>query len=419
MKRIIFMLVLLWMGAMSALNVCAEEEVLFFDDFDEYTWTASPTVTASDSWVTFDTLSGKTITVEKNFEKDASNIGEITIEYKLRFEDGAENIANTYSMPTIAGKSQAADKETIYIGGITSKRFLFYHKTGNIAKYAIKPNMDYIIKAIINYHKDSFEVAIYEEGNDEPVQIHKDMKPREIKDLSSLKLGKITMSIPKNVVIKMDYMKISSTGLNLKSIAPDMSKMIRTDSSISLEFSHELQEDTLNAIKVIDKNGKEVLSEVKLDKDDKKKCEIYFKGGLEYDASYTLQISDGLMSVDGKEFGGLEKTFNTEKSPFFVNSVLYYNENNEKISSDSLMGVKVLTNSVFISNSAGNEKTVTVLNLIYGEDDKLLRLYNSGITAENADKEYTIDMDLSDISQASYVKTYIWDSLEGMIKEKV
>lgn len=419
MKRVIFMLVLLWMGAMAALNVYAEEEVLFFDDFDEYTWTASPTVTASDSWVTFDTLSGKTITVEKNIEKDASNIGEITIEYKLRFEEGAENISSTYSMPTITGKSLAADKETIYVAGISQKRFLFYHKSGNIAKYALKPNMDYLVRAIINYHKNSFEVAIYEDGNDVPVQIHKDMNPREIKDLSSLQLGKITMSIPKNVVIKMDYMKISSTGLNLKSIAPDMSKMIRTDSSISLEFSHELQEDTLNAIKVVDKNGKEVLSEVKQDKDDKKKCEIYFKGGLEYDASYTLQISDGLMSVDGKEFGGLEKTFNTEKSPFFVNSVLYYNENDEKISSDSLAGVKVLTNSVFISNSAGKEKTVTVLNLIYGEDDKLLKLYNSKITAENSDKEYTIDMDLSDISQASYVKTYIWDSLEGMIKEKV
>ena len=271
------MLVLLWVEVMSIHNVCVEEEVFFFDGFDEYTWTASPTVTASDSWVTFDTLSGKTITVEKNFEKDASNIGEITIEYKLRFEEGTENIANTYSMPTITGKSQAADKETIYIGGVISKRFLFYHKTSNIAKYAIKPNIDYIIKAIINYHKNSFEVAIYEDGNDEPVQIHKDMNPREIKDLSSLQLGKITMSIPKNVVIKMDYMKIPSTGLNLKSIAPDMSKMIRTDSLISMEFSHELQEDTLNAIKVIDKNGKEVLSKVKQDKDDKKKC---LKAGL-------------------------------------------------------------------------------------------------------------------------------------------
>lgn len=107
-----------------------------------------------------------------------------------------------------------------------------------------------------------------------------------------------------------------------------------------------------------------------------------FKGGLEYDASYTLQISDELMSVDGKEFGGLEKTFNTEKPPFFINSFLYYNENNEKISSDSLTGVKVLTDSVFISNSAGKEKTVTVLNLIYGEDDKLLKLYNSNIYTE-------------------------------------
>ena len=60
------MLMLLYVG-MSILNLCVEEEVLFFDGFDEYTWTASPTVTASDSWVTFDTLSGKTITVEKNF----------------------------------------------------------------------------------------------------------------------------------------------------------------------------------------------------------------------------------------------------------------------------------------------------------------------------------------------------------------
>lgn len=108
-----------------------------------------------------------------------------------------------------------------------------------------------------------------------------------------------------------------------------------------------------------------------------------FKGGLEYDASYTLQISDELMSVDGKEFGGLEKTFNTEKPPFFINSFLYYNENNEKISSDSLTGVKVLTDSVFISNSAGKEKTVTVLNLIYGEDGKLLKLYNSKCGIKN------------------------------------
>ena len=47
------MLVLLYV-VMSILNVCVEEEFFFFDGFDEYTWTASPTVTASDSWVACD-----------------------------------------------------------------------------------------------------------------------------------------------------------------------------------------------------------------------------------------------------------------------------------------------------------------------------------------------------------------------------
>lgn len=47
------MLVLLYVG-MSILNVCVEEEVLFFDGFDEYTWTASPTATVSYSRVACD-----------------------------------------------------------------------------------------------------------------------------------------------------------------------------------------------------------------------------------------------------------------------------------------------------------------------------------------------------------------------------
>jgi len=203
--------------------------------------------------------------------------------------------------------------------------------------------------------------------------------------------------------------------LRLKEVTPNTNKKVRTDSSIQLTFSHELNEDTLSAIKVFDENDNEVLCDIKPDDENNKKYEIYFPAGLLYDKKYKLSLSDELRSVEGKEMGSYEEAFTTEKSPFSIDSVLYYNQENKKISKDALSGVTNLTNLLIVTNNSGVEKKIRVLNLIYDENDRLLKLENSELIIEDGGTRYRIDMDLADIKNVAYVKTHIWNSVEGMI----
>jgi len=113
--------------------------------------------------------------------------------------------------------------------------------------------------------------------------------------------------------------------------------------------------------------------------------------------------------------GSYEEAFTTEKSPFSIDSVLYYNQENKKISKDALSGVTNLTNLLIVTNNSGVEKKIRVLNLIYDENDRLLKLENSELIIEDGGTRYRIDMDLADIKNVAYVKTHIWNSVEGMI----
>ena len=160
------------------------------------------------------------------------------------------------------------------------------------------------------------------------------------------------------------------------------------------------------------------MCDIKKDAENNKKYEIYFPAGLLYDEKYTLYVSNELKSVEGKEAGVYEEDFTTEKSPFSIDSVLYYNQESKKISADALSGVTTLTNLLVVTNNSGMDKDLRVLNLIYDENNRLLKIENTELTAENKGTRYRIDMDLNGIESAAYVKTHIWDSIEGMMEIK-
>jgi len=412
MKKIIFLVSALLM--MSAVAVAhAEGEVVFQEEFDEYTWTSNKNVSVQDGWVTFDGTTGG-FTVEKTVGADMANTTELEIEYKLKFEESVDNVDNSWTFPRFIGKSDKDSEEEIYSAGIYVKRFLFYKNGGNIAQYNFLPDLEYVIKAKLNYIKDTFDVEIYEEGIETPVQKHA-LTPQLITDMTTMKFNIARFAVPKGTKVSVDYIRVYSTGLRLKEVTPNTNKKVRTDSSIQLTFSHELNEDTLSAIKVFDENDNEVLCDIKPDDENNKKYEIYFPAGLLYDKKYKLSLSDELRSVEGKEMGSYEEAFTTEKSPFSIDSVLYYNQENKKISKDALSGVTNLTNLLIVTNNSGVEKKIRVLNLIYDENDRLLKLENSELIIEDGGTRYRIDMDLADIKNVAYVKTHIWNSVEGMI----
>jgi hypothetical protein len=70
----------------ATITAYAEGEVIFQDEFDEYTWTSNKNVTVQDGWVTFDATNGG-FTVEKTVGADMANTTELEIEYKLKFEE--------------------------------------------------------------------------------------------------------------------------------------------------------------------------------------------------------------------------------------------------------------------------------------------------------------------------------------------
>lgn len=413
MKKIIFIFSALIFVISASVSAHAEGEVLFQEDFDEYTWTNASKVNISDGWAEFDATSGG-FTVEKNIDVAAENLTEISIEYKLRFEESIDNVDNSWTFPRVIGESAKDAEEEIYSAGIYVKRFLFYKNGGNIANYYFQPDLDYVIKANLNYSKNKFSVEIYEEGTEEAVQTH-NLEPQAITDITTMKIKTVRFAVPKGAKVKVDYIKVLSTGLRLKEVTPSLANKVRTDSSLKLLFSDELDAATLSGIKVSDENGNAVVCDIIQDEEDKKLYEIYFPAGLLYDTSYKLSVSNEVKSISGKEFGAYEKEFITEALPFYIRSVLYYNENNKKIAADALSGVISLTNLILFSNNSGMEKQVTVLNLIYDENNRLLKLDNTVQTVEKGSNKYTISIDLADIENASYVKTYIWDSVEGMI----
>ena len=415
MKKIIFLMSSILMLS-ATFTAYAEGEVIFQDDFDEYTWTSNKNVSVQDGWVTFDATNGG-FTVEKTVGADMANTTELEIEYKLKFEESIDNIDNSWTFPRFIGKSNEDSEEEIYSAGIYLKRFLFYKKGGNTANYYFLPDLEYVIKAKLNYIKDTFEVEIFEEGTETPVQKHA-LNPQPITDMATLKFNIARFAVPKGAKVSVDYIKVLSTGLRMNDVTPDISKKIRTDSSIYLTFSHELDEETLSAIKVLDEDKNEVVCDIKKDAENNKKYEIYFPAGLLYDEKYTLYVSNELKSVEGKEAGVYEEDFTTEKSPFSIDSVLYYNQESKKISAEALSGVTALTNLLVVTNNSGMDKDLRVLNLIYDENNRLLKIENTELTVENKGTRYRIDMDLNGIESAAYVKTHIWDSIEGMMEIK-
>ena len=414
MKKFLFLLSGILIFTAASVVAHADGEVIFQDEFSEYTWTNNKNVTVENGWVTFDATNGG-FTVEKNVGADMANTTELEIEYKLRFEESVENVDNTWTFPRLIGKSTKDDEEEIYSAGIYVKRFLFYRNEGNIAQYNFLPDLDYVIKAKLNYIKNTFDVEIYEEGIETPVQKHA-LVPQNITDMTTMKLNVVRFAVPKGSKISIDYIKVLSTGLRMQEITPSISKKVRTDSSFYLTFSHELDKETLSAIKVLDEDKNEVVCDIIPDAEDNKKYEIYFPAGLLYNKKYTLSVSDGLKSIDGKEAGGYEEDFTTEKAPFSIDSVLYYNQHSKKISAETLSGVTTLTNLLTVTNNSGMDKNIRVLNLIYDENNRLLKIDNTELTIENKGTRYRIDMDLTETENASYVKTYIWDSIEGMVE---
>ena len=112
MKKIIFFMSSILMLS-ATFTAYAEGEVIFQDDFDEYTWTSNKNVSVQDGWVTFDATNGG-FTVEKTVGADMANTTELEIEYKLKFEESIDNVDKSWTFPRFIGKSNEDSEEEIY-----------------------------------------------------------------------------------------------------------------------------------------------------------------------------------------------------------------------------------------------------------------------------------------------------------------
>ena len=155
-----------------------------------------------------------------------------------------------------------------------------------------------------------------------------------------------------------DHFGVSGISVN------DGAQNVRADSEILIEFSKDIDKvNSAGGIIVKDSGGKGVAFEMEYPQSDDIK--LTFPGGLRYNTEYTLTLTDGIFSSEGKRLDTKVYTFKTEVPPFCYGNVNYTDENNTVISKDNVSGTEEINASVQVMNISGFEKKLMLVLAVY------------------------------------------------------
>ena len=198
--------------------------------------------------------------------------------------------------------------------------------------------------------------------------------------------------------VSLDYIHIWDEDFKVsKTSIKDGQNDVAADSEMILSFSSAPRESTLKNIYVRDSKNNDVPYEITLEENE---AEIFFKAGLKYNENYTVTLPAGIVNENNEPLQETAFSFTTELPPLYIGEV-----------QSSLMADTAKT-SVFISNNGVESKEYFILNILYDENNNLLKMTNEKFVIAAGEEKTLISE--TDSMGAVTIKGYLWDGMDFM-----
>ena len=194
----------------------------------------------------------------------------------------------------------------------------------------------------------------------------------------------------------LDYIHIWDDDFKvIKSSISNGENDVPADSEMTLTFSSIPRESSLNNIYVRDSKNNNVPYEVKLNGKD---AELFFNAGLKYNEDYTVTVPATVVNENNETLSETVYKFKTEFPALYIDTI------------QSTITEGTAKTSVFISNNGTEDKEYYILNLLYDEENNLVKMTNEKfVIAAGEEKTITSETVGED---AVTVSGYLWDGID-------
>lgn len=357
-------------------SVFAAGEVFLDEDFsaiDNWTFNSSSTY-----WPVTPTVQNNALVLEfKGTRRNSRQTISRELSSAVQFESASnvsiimdvefgENIPVAEKFPAITGtpavgKIKKQNEEYVYYLTVDGTEYIVSTLSAGKA-YTISYNLNYNVPGEINVSVTDKETGTTELSSISCTFLNNSFNQIEFyaycADAAYPASAKIT-----RLKVFDDHFGVSGISVN------DGAQNVRADSEILIEFSNDI--DTANStggISVKDSNGEIVAFELEYPQSDDIK--LTFPEGLKYNTEYTLTLTDGIFSSEGKRLDTKVYTFKTELPPFCYGNTNYTDENDTVISKDNVGSTEEINANIQVMNISGMEKKLMLVLTVY-KDGKL------------------------------------------------
>lgn len=193
----------------------------------------------------------------------------------------------------------------------------------------------------------------------------------------------------------LDYIHVWDEDFKVtKTQFADKSENIPADTDFSVTFSNIPKESSLKNITVKDSKNNSIPYEVSIDG---KTANLYFLTGLKYNEDYIVNIPSTVVDENNEAVREKNISFKTELPVLYIGMV------NSHITQGKA------STSVFISNNGVTDKEYSILNVLYDDSGKVVKMTNERFKIK-AGEEATLESK-TESDGAVTVKGYLWDGI--------
>lgn len=262
--------------------------------------------------------------------------------------------------------------------------------------FEIKENEWYTIRLHLNNATKTFSVSIEDDyGNKFDGITDSTGEVQNSYGLSNDTIYHVLFGYTADLNIELDYIKIWDSDIRITSSSIKNGDVnVSNDSDVVLEFSKDVNKDSLSGISVNDSDGNIVPVEITADD---RKAVIYFSAGLKYDEDYTLTVPTSVTDTEGKNINETIISFKTEPKPMLVE--------NHGVEID---GTTATAHATAV-NTTNKDKKVCIVMVVYDKDGNVIMMKNvSENISATSTKEIYAECEIGNAEDVT-VKAYVWN----------
>ncbi|MBP3360926.1 MAG: Ig-like domain-containing protein [Clostridia bacterium] len=316
-----------------------------------------------------------------------------------------------YKMVSPSGDGLLASDLPIFnvFGTTTNYQETVYAKHGKLAyggtnlnttiadtDYEIKDNEWYTVRLHLNNVTKKFGVSISDDyGNvfDGISELSNEVQTSY--GLSNDTIYHVIFGYTAQVNVEVDYLRIWDTDVRVSSTnIQNGDENVSNDSDFVIEFSKDINANSLEGISVNDSDGNIVPIDIVADT---RKVVLCFTAGLRYDEDYTVTIPVSVTDTEGKNMNETIISFSTESKPLLIRN------HGVEISGTTARA------QVTAVNTTKNDKKVCIVMVVYDKDGNVIMMKNISENVSAASEKEIYAACMVENPEEATVKAYVWD----------